>query len=45
VVQILDDPEGHHEWRIVATVDLEASDQLGAAVVRVDEVGPGAGTG
>ena len=24
-----DDPEGHHDWRVVATVDLAASDEAG----------------
>jgi superfamily II RNA helicase len=35
VRQILDDPEGHHEWGIDATVDLAASDELGAPAVHV----------
>ncbi|HEU5108492.1 MAG TPA: DUF3516 domain-containing protein [Micromonosporaceae bacterium] len=39
VRQILDDPAGHHDWGISAEVDLAASDQAGAAVVRVVEVG------
>ena len=34
VRQIVDDPEGHHDWAIVATVDLAASDAAGEAVVR-----------
>jgi superfamily II RNA helicase len=33
--QILDDPEGNHDWTITAEVDLDASDEAGAAVVRV----------
>ncbi|HEU4423034.1 MAG TPA: DUF3516 domain-containing protein [Pilimelia sp.] len=39
VRQILDDPAGDHDWGISATVDLAASDEAGAAVVRVTEVG------
>jgi superfamily II RNA helicase len=39
VRQILDDPAGDHDWRIVAEIDLAASDDAGAAVVRVLEVG------
>ncbi len=31
--QILDDPDGDHDWRITATVDLEASDEAGEPVV------------
>jgi hypothetical protein len=44
VEQILEDPDGDHDWRIVATVDLGASDELGAAALRVNAVGP-AGVG
>jgi hypothetical protein len=39
VEQILDDPDGDHDWRIRAEVDLAASDEAGAAVVRVTGVG------
>jgi len=39
VRQIFNDPEGHHDWGISAEVDLEASDEVGAAVVRVSDVG------
>jgi superfamily II RNA helicase len=39
VRQILDDPAGHHDWAIVAEVDLAASDEIGDAVVRVVEAG------
>jgi hypothetical protein len=35
VRQILDDPSGFHEWAIVATVDLDASDEAGEAVVEI----------
>ncbi|CAI9389936.1 RNA helicase [Microbacterium sp. T2.11-28] len=38
VEQTIDDPEGHHDWRIRAEVDLAASVEEGAAVVRVTEV-------
>ena len=34
VQQIVDDPEGHHDWRVVATVDLAASDEAGELVLR-----------
>jgi superfamily II RNA helicase len=44
VEQILEDPEGDHDWRIVATVDLAASDALGAAALTIQAVGP-AGVG
>jgi Domain of unknown function (DUF3516) len=39
VRQILDDPEGDHDWGISAEVDLAASDEAGAAVVRITDVG------
>jgi len=38
VEQTIDDPEGHHDWRIRAEVDLAASVEEGTAVVRVTEV-------
>lgn len=38
VVQIIDDPEGDHDWRIRAEVDLTASTEAGEAVVRVTEL-------
>jgi superfamily II RNA helicase len=31
--QIVDDPEGHHDYAIVATVDLDASDAAGEPVI------------
>ena len=40
VRQILDDPNGDHDWGIAAEVDLDASDELGAAAVRITSVGP-----
>ena len=39
VRQLLDDPEGDHDWRVDAVVDLTASDEAGAVVLRVLEVG------
>jgi len=39
VRQIFDDPAGDHDWGIVATVDLAASDEAGVAVVHVTDVG------
>ncbi|MGJ6979817.1 DEAD/DEAH box helicase [Aestuariimicrobium soli] len=44
--QVIDDPDGDHDWAIEATVDLDASDEVGAAVLlttamrRHDGVGP-----
>ncbi|WP_026818529.1 DEAD/DEAH box helicase [Arthrobacter castelli] len=40
VRQIFDDPAGDHDWGISAEVDLAASNEAGAAVVRVTDVGP-----
>jgi hypothetical protein len=34
VQQVLDDPGGHHDWRVTATVDLAASDEAGELVLR-----------
>jgi superfamily II RNA helicase len=39
VRQIFDDPAGDHDWGISARIDLDASDEAGAAVVEVTEVG------
>jgi superfamily II RNA helicase len=39
VRQIFDDPAGDHDWGFSAQVDLAASDEAGAAVVRVTGVG------
>jgi hypothetical protein len=39
VRQILDDPDGNHDWGIDAEVDLEASDEEGALVLRVVDAG------
>ncbi|MCH6230699.1 DUF3516 domain-containing protein [Microbacterium sp. CFH 31415] len=38
VEQTIDDPEGHHDWRIRGVVDLAASEEEGSAVVRITEV-------
>ena len=37
--QIFDDPAGDHDWGFSAAVDLAASDEAGAAVLRVTDVG------
>jgi superfamily II RNA helicase len=37
--QIFDDPASDHDWGISAVVDLDASDEAGAAVIRVTDVG------
>jgi superfamily II RNA helicase len=37
--QIFDDPAGDHDWGISATVDLAASDEAGAAVLQLTDVG------
>jgi superfamily II RNA helicase len=39
VRQIFDDPAGDHDWGISAEVDLYESDEIGAAAVRVTDVG------
>ncbi|MDQ7876727.1 DUF3516 domain-containing protein [Microbacterium sp. QXD-8] len=38
VEQTIDDPAGDHDWRIRGVVELAASEETGAAVVRVTEV-------
>ncbi|WP_454157484.1 DEAD/DEAH box helicase [Microbacterium lacticum] len=38
VEQTIDDPAGDHDWRIRAEVDLQASVDEGAAIVRVTDV-------
>ncbi|QHT55069.1 DUF3516 domain-containing protein [Cellulomonas sp. H30R-01] len=40
VRQLLDDPEGDHDWRIDAVVDLAGSDETGEVQLRVTAVGP-----
>ena len=39
VRQILDDPDGDHDWGFDVEVDLEASDEEGAAVLRLVDAG------
>ncbi len=39
VRQIIDDPAREHDWAIVAEIDLAASDEEGAAVIRLIGVG------
>ncbi len=39
VRQIIDDPEGDHDWGFSATVDLDASDQHGAPAIRITTAG------
>jgi superfamily II RNA helicase len=39
VRQILDDPAGDHDWGFDVQVDLEASDEEGAAVIRLVDAG------
>lgn len=38
VRQVLDDPDGDHDWGITALVDLDASDEVGAVVLQVTGV-------
>jgi len=40
VRQVFEDPAGDHDWGIEAEVDLAASDELGAAAIRITAVGP-----
>jgi hypothetical protein len=39
VRQVLDDPDGDHDWGFDVEVDLEASDEEGAAVLRLVDAG------
>ena len=39
VRQILEDPDGNHDWAITGEVDLAASDEAGTAVLRITDVG------
>ncbi|TFV56352.1 DUF3516 domain-containing protein [Geodermatophilus sp. DF01-2] len=39
VRQILDDPAGHHDWGFDVEVDLDASDEEGAPVIRLLDAG------
>ena len=38
--QILEDPDGDHDWRLTALVDLAECDREGRAVVHLLSVGP-----
>ena len=40
VEQILDDPEGDHDWRISAELDVAATDEAGELVLTVTGLGP-----
>jgi len=40
VRQIIDDPEGHHDFAIVAVIDLDASDAAGEPVIRTESFAP-----
>jgi superfamily II RNA helicase len=40
VHQVLDDPEGYHEWAITAEVDLDASQRSGSAVITLTGIQP-----
>jgi hypothetical protein len=40
VRQVLDDPAGHGDWAITATVDLDASDEAGAPIMALVGLGP-----
>ncbi len=39
VRQIIDDPDGNHDWGFSATVDLDASDEQGAPAIDITAVG------
>ncbi|MEO6887332.1 MAG: DUF3516 domain-containing protein, partial [Jatrophihabitantaceae bacterium] len=40
VRQVFDDPEADHDWGIIASIDLAASDEAGEPVIAVSAVGP-----
>lgn len=40
VQQILDDPDKNHDWRLKATVDLEASDETGELALTITALEP-----
>ena len=40
VTQILDDPDGDHDWRLSATLDLEATDEAGEPVFSAMDLSP-----
>ncbi|GAB2545447.1 DEAD/DEAH box helicase [Brachybacterium huguangmaarense] len=39
VRQVLDDPQGHHDWAIEADLDLDATDEAGEPVLAITRVG------
>ncbi|HEY3754304.1 MAG TPA: DUF3516 domain-containing protein [Pseudonocardiaceae bacterium] len=39
VRQIIDDPAGDHDWGISGEVDIEESDELGVAALRITDIG------
>ena len=41
VRQILHDPQGFHDWALLASVDLAASDETGSAVIHLDDITSG----
>ncbi|MGL5861969.1 MAG: DUF3516 domain-containing protein, partial [Phycicoccus sp.] len=40
VIQVLDDPDGDHDWRITATLDLAATDDAGELAITVTAFAP-----
>ncbi|HEY4276607.1 MAG TPA: DUF3516 domain-containing protein [Conexibacter sp.] len=38
--QVVNDPDGNHDWAIVATIDLDASDAAGEPAIRTQSFGP-----
>ena len=38
--QIIEDPDGNHDFAIVGSIDLDASDAAGEPVVRIESFGP-----
>ncbi|MEO7449223.1 MAG: DUF3516 domain-containing protein [Humibacillus sp.] len=40
VIQIIDDPEGDHDWRITAALDLAATDEAGEPALTVTAFAP-----
>jgi superfamily II RNA helicase len=38
--QIIEDPDGNHDFSIVGSIDLDASDTAGEPVVRIESFGP-----
>ena len=39
-VQVLQDPDGDHDWALTATVDVTASEESGEAVIQVTGFAP-----